>query len=156
MKMMTLTTSERSSVVTQLLNGALSSIKEVVPIEFQMEKPRLLHQEFHLYFGVLIGITGDIKGKLVFTGDQKTFGSIGEKMFGMPLEGEMLLSFSGELGNMIAGGISTNIAENGTDINITSPTIMQGDTTLSGYVQALEVPVQFKKVGTLNTYLLLD
>src|SRR5690625_1985393 len=98
MKMMTLTTSERSSVVTQLLNGALSSIKEVVPIEFQMEKPRLLHQEFHLYFGVLIGINGDIKGKLVFTGDQKTFGSIGEKMFGMPLEGEMLLSFSGELG----------------------------------------------------------
>lgn len=77
-------------------------------------------------------------------------------MFGMPLEGEMLLSFSGELGNMIAGAISTNIADSGTDINITAPTIMQGDTTLSGYKQALEITVQFNNVGKMNTYLLID
>jgi len=139
-----------------LLNGVLTSLKTVVPMEFQMEKPRVMKQEFHLHFGVLIGITGEIKGKLVFTGEKHTFSSIGEKMFGMPLEGEMLLSFSGELGNMIAGGISTNIAESGTNINITSPTIMQGDTTLSGYVQALEVPVQFENIGKMNTYLLID
>lgn len=146
----------RSSVVRKLLNGTFSSIKTVVPIDFQMEKPQVLKQNLHLSFGVLIGITGDIKGSLVFTGGSSTFGSIGEKMFGMPLEGEMLVSFSGELGNMIAGGLSTKIAESGTDINITSPTIMQGDTTLFGYKQALEVIVIFENIGKMNTYLLLD
>jgi len=151
-----MTIEERSSAVTKLLNGALTSIKTVIPIDYEFERPRVINQDFRLFFGVLIGITGDIKGKLVFSGDQTTFGSIGKKMFGMPLEGEMLLSFSGELGNMIAGAISTNIADSGTDINITAPTIMQGDTTLSGYKQALEITVQFNNVGKMNTYLLID
>lgn len=151
-----MTIKERSSAVTKLLNGALTSIKTVIPIDYEFERPRVINQDFRLFFGVLIGITGDIKGKLVFSGDQTTFGSIGKKMFGMPLEGEMLLSFSGELGNMIAGAISTNIADSGTDINITAPTIMQGDTTLSGYKQALEITVQFNNVGKMNTYLLID
>lgn len=151
-----MTTNERNSAVTKLLNGALTSIKTVIPIDYDFERPRVINQDFRLFFGVLIGITGDIKGKLVFSGDQTTFGSIGEKMFGMPLEGDMLLSFSGELGNMIAGGISTTIADSGTDINITAPTIMQGNTTLSGYKKALEITVEFANVGKMNTYLLID
>ena len=39
---------------------------------------------------------------------------IGESMFGMPLEGEMLESFAAEFGNMLAGNIATSLAgENG-------------------------------------------
>ncbi len=151
-----MTTKERNSAVTKLLNGALTSIKTVIPIDYEFEKSRVINQDFRLFFGVLIGITGDIQGKLVFSGDQTTFGSIGERMFGMPLEGDMLLSFSGELGNMIAGGISTTIADSGTDINITAPTIMQGNTKLSGYKKALEITVDFVNVGKMNTYLLID
>lgn len=153
---MSITTSERNKAVTELLNGTLISLKTVVPIDYQTMKPRLIEQDFQLSFGVLIGITGSIKGKLVLTGKPDTFGSIGETMFGMPLEGEMLLSFSGELGNMVAGGLSTNMAEKGTNINITSPTIMYGDTTLSGYKQGLEVTVVFKNTKEINIYLLLD
>ncbi|MEI3605740.1 chemotaxis protein CheX [Pseudogracilibacillus sp. SE30717A] len=151
-----MTTEQRSSVVTKLLNGTLSSIKSVIPIDYQIEKPKMVKEDLQLFYGVLIGITGDIRGNLVFTGQQSTFGSIGEKMFGMPLEGEMLLSFSGELGNMIAGGISTSISQDGTDINITSPTIMQGNTVLHGHKQALKLTVNFESVGTMNTYLLID
>src|SRR5690625_2649841 len=110
---------ERKSGLTKLLNATLSSIKTVVPVESQIAKPQLLESEFHLNFGILIGITGDIKGKLIFAGDTATFAFIGEGMYGMPLEGEMLQSFSGELGNMIAGGISTDLFQNKTDIAIT-------------------------------------
>ncbi|MFD2131453.1 chemotaxis protein CheX [Pseudogracilibacillus auburnensis] len=147
---------QNSNSVTKLLNGTLSSIKTVVPINYQMEKPRILYEEFFLSFGVLVGITGDIKGKLVFTGDPTIFEAIGEKMYGMSLEGEMLLSFSGELGNMIAGGMSTKIAESGMDIDITTPTILQGETTLSGYKQALAIAANFENIGFMNTNLLLD
>jgi|SRR5690625_2008296 len=125
-------------------------------MDFHTEKPQLVRQDFSLNFGVLIGIAGDLMGKLVLTGELEVFGSIGQAMFNMPLEGAMLQSFSGELGNMIAGGLSTNISNNGININITAPTVMHGDVTLSGFKQGLEVAVVFNKQSKMNTFLLLD
>jgi len=151
-----ITSADKSKAVTALLNGTLSSLKTVVPIHYTAKKPHLQEQDFQLTFGVLIGITGDIKGKLVLSGDPNMFGTIGEKMFATPLEGDMLHSFSGELGNMIAGGLSTNMADKGVRVNITAPTLMHGDTTLSGYKQALKVPVVFDDTGGMDIFLLLD
>src|SRR5690625_6893125 len=133
----------RNAIVTSLLNATLASITAVIPVEPQINKPQLVEEQCHLNFGVLVGITGDMNGKLVFTGETETFSSISQVLYQMPLEGEMLLSFSGELGNMIAGGLSTNLAKNNTNISITTPTILQGDTKLSGYKQALELKVIF-------------
>nr|WP_226037134.1 chemotaxis protein CheX [Aquibacillus saliphilus] len=151
-----LTTEERSQNVTNLLNGTITSIKNVIPLELNLDKPQISEQSLKIEFGVLIGITGDIKGKMILNGDPAVFGYIGHKMFGMPLEGEMLSSFSGELGNMIAGGMSTNIIEQGLGTDITSPTILEGKTTLRGYKKALLLPVSFESAGTMNIYLLLD
>jgi len=153
---MSVTIESKNVQITKLLNATIASIKETVPIQCKMNKPYVLTDELRLNFGVLIGITGSMDGKLVFTGDMTTFASIGNGMYGMPLEGEMLLSFSGELGNMIAGGLSTSLAANNTDINITTPTILQGNTKLSGYKQALKLGVLFKDIGQLDTYLLID
>ncbi|WP_138419541.1 chemotaxis protein CheX [Aquibacillus sediminis] len=149
-------TAQRSQHVTSLLNGTIGSIKNVVPLDVTVDQPKLLEQALTMEFGVLIGITGDLRGKMVLTGDMTVFGTIGEKMFGMALEGEMLASFSGELGNMIAGGLSTNIVEQGIRIDITSPTMFQGATTLSGYDKALQVPVTFENAGDMGIYLLID
>lgn len=145
----------KNKVITELLNGTLSSFKSVVPLNFEITKPQLLESALHLQFGVLIGVTGDIKGKIVFSGDTNLFGSIGEAMYGMSLEGDMLASFSGELGNMIAGGLSTNVVESGINIDITSPTIMQGNTFLSGYKQAIQLKFISEVAGDMDIYLLL-
>ncbi|MFZ3577038.1 chemotaxis protein CheX [Virgibacillus sp. DJP39] len=153
---MAITTEERNRSVKELLNGRYISLKTVVPIEHKISKPSLLEQMLQIQFGVLIGITGDVKGKLVLSGDTNVFGSIGESMFGMALEGEMLTSFSGELGNMIAGSLSTNIVKEGINTGITSPTIIQGNTTLSGFNKALKVTVVFEEIGEMEIYLLLD
>jgi len=153
---MQVTVNERNKVVTSLLNSTLASLEGVVPIAFSRSAPRLLQQNFSLHFGVLIGIIGDIKGKLVLSGNLRVFSGIGKAMYGMPLEGEMLLSFSGELGNMIAGGLSSNIAADGVNINISAPTIMQGNTTLSGFKQGLSVSADFAHAGDLELFLLLD
>lgn len=147
----------RNSIVTNLLNATLASIKAVIPVEPQINKPQLLEEQCHLNFGVLVGITGDMNGKLVFTGETETFSSISQVLYQMPLEGEMLLSFSGELGNMIAGGMATQLtAGDANSVMITSPTILQGNTKLSGYKQALKLGVLFKDIGQLDTYLLID
>lgn len=147
---------EKSKAITTLLNGTIASIKNVIPIEYGVSKPQLSGESLKLGFGVLIGITGDVRGKLVLSADSTVFGAIGERMFGMPLEGEMLVSFSGELGNMIAGGLSTNIVQSGITTDITAPTIMEGKTTLLGYERAIRLTVSFGSIGELDLYLLVD
>ncbi|MGJ9383178.1 chemotaxis protein CheX [Salipaludibacillus sp. CF4.18] len=153
---MTNLTTEKNQNITNLLNGTVNAIKSVVPLNLELHKAKLSEQVLTLNYGVFIGITGDLKGKMILTGDPEVFGGIGQTMFGMPLEGEMLLSFSGELGNMIAGRLSTNITEQGVNTDITSPTIFQGNTTLTGYKKALHVPVSFESVGPMSIYFLLD
>ncbi|MDR4889927.1 chemotaxis protein CheX [Fredinandcohnia sp. QZ13] len=147
---------QRNKTVLELLNGTLGAIKTVVPLDFGLGKPFLLDQSLQMSFGVLIGFTGDLKGKLVLKGNEALFGSIGEIMFGMALEGEMLSSFAGELGNMIAGGMATNLAEDGVFIDITSPTVMKGDTALLGFEKAIGVALSYPNIGDMDIYLVLD
>lgn len=153
---MAIAVKERNEPIKDVLNGTYESIKTVISMGHELSKPKLLNNLLYLQFGVLIGITGDIKGKLILAGETSIFGSIGEVMFGMPLEGEMLISFSGELGNMIAGGMATNIAEQGITTDITSPTVLQGNTTLSGYDKAIHTIARFDGGGEMDIYLLLD
>jgi chemotaxis protein CheX len=151
-----LTANVKSDYITTLLNGTIVSLKNIVPINHTIGKPQLSQKSLQIQFGVLIGITGDVKGKLVLSAEKPLFGAIGEAMFGMPLQDEMLVSFSGELGNMLAGGLSTIIVEKGITTDITAPTIMDGNTMLSGYERSLVLPVTFESIGELNLYLLLD
>ncbi|MFC4767214.1 chemotaxis protein CheC [Effusibacillus consociatus] len=77
-------------------------------------------------------------------------------MFGMTLEGDMLDSFVGELGNMIGGNMSTNLSQSGVSINITPPTVIVGQTKLSGFNQALRVLASLKNVEDLNLILAIE
>lgn len=153
---MSKTLENRNKVITELLNSTYVSIKTVVPLQQKMSKPQLLGKGIKLNYGVLIGITGDIKGKLVLSGALPTFASIGEAMFDMPVESKMLVSFSGELGNMVAGNLSANIVEKGINIDITYPSILQGKTRITGYKQALKLTVIYDKAGEMDIFLLLD
>lgn len=146
----------RNVAIKELINGTNVSLKNVIPLNHKMNKPVRLSPSFHIQFGVLVGITGDIKGQLLLSGPLATFSVIGEAMFGMPVEGDMLSSFSGELGNMIAGNLSTIIVEKGMNIDITHPTIIQGNTTISGYGQALSMTVIYDHAGEMDICLLLD
>src|SRR5699024_7800390 len=121
---MTSSSAKNSEAITKVLNGTIATIKSIIPIEDDIVSPQLANDIIQLHYGVFIGITGDIEGKLMFAGNSSVFSSVGENMYGMPLEGEMLTSFSGELGNMIAGGLSTSIAQDGTFLDITPTTVM--------------------------------
>ncbi|WP_085522183.1 chemotaxis protein CheX [Tuberibacillus sp. Marseille-P3662] len=149
-------TTATNGTITHLINGTLQSLKTALSLDHSISKPGLLETPLQVTFGVFIGITGDFKGKLVINGHHQTFANIGEKMFGMPLEGEMLKSFTGEIGNMIAGGLSTNIYHQGIKIDITAPTVMDGDSQITGFRQAIHVPVHFNTDESFDLYLLVD
>lgn len=145
-----------SKVFTHLLNGTITSMKNVIPLQINFQRPQAAERSLKIEFGVLIGITGDLKGKMILSGSSAVFASVGEKMFGMQIEGEMLTSFSGELGNMIAGGMSTNVIESGIKTDITYPVVLEGNTALTGFKKGIKVPVSLGDTGEMDIYLLLD
>lgn len=143
--------------VTHVLNGTIDSVKSVIPISIAVGKPFLITEPLQqTSIGVLIGIVGHIKGRLILESDQTTFGAIGEVMFGMPLEGEMLQSFTGELGNMIAGNLCTIVAQKGLEIDITPPTVMVGSSTLYGFNKGINITIGIEGKGEMQIILMVE
>ena len=101
-------------------------------------------------------MTGDIRGRLIIDGDETTFGAIGEGMFGMKIEGEMLESFAGELGNMIAGTLSTSISKYEIEMDITPPSVLVGELKIYGFENAFRLPITIQNVGNMAIILMIE
>ncbi|MDR4925846.1 hypothetical protein [Peribacillus simplex] len=82
--------------------------------------------------------------------------NLGESMFCMPLEGELLESFAAELGNLLAGNIATSLAGGDAFNDITPPTVFVGNTKMYGFHEAIHLPMSLKGVGTLHIILMIE
>ncbi|RCW66997.1 chemotaxis protein CheX [Saliterribacillus persicus] len=143
-------------VIKELYNGSVMSIKNVVPITQEFDAPKMMTGPVQVKYGVLIGYSGSFKGDLLIQATPEVFGGIGEALYGMQLSDEMLDSFSGELGNMLAGGLSTHLATEGIETDITHPTIINGDAKLTGFKRILKVTIHLQTVGDIDMSLLLN
>lgn len=143
--------------ITDILNGTIEAVKAVLPFDVTVDKPSLFIQPYTQHsIGVLIGMTGDVKGRVIIDGNEEIFGKIGEGMFGMFLEGEMLESFAGELGNMITGNLSALISQKGFEVDITPPTVLVGQTKVYGFQRAFRLPIHIANLGTLEIVLAVE
>ncbi|RFU65489.1 chemotaxis protein CheX [Peribacillus glennii] len=146
-----------SLTVANVLDGTIQSVKAVIPLSMEALTPTLVKQPYnHSSLGVLIGMTGDIRGRFIIEGLKETIGRIGEAMFGIPVEGEMLESFAAEPGNMIAGNLAAILATNNLEMDITPPTVLIGQTKIYGFDKALNLPIQIASIGSLNILLMID
>jgi chemotaxis protein CheX len=143
--------------VAMILEETIEAAKGVIPLQFTVDKPSLFTAPLtQSSIGVLIGMTGDVRGRLMIEGEVSSFSCIGEMMFGMALEGEILQSFTGELGNMIAGNLATTLSQKGITIDITPPTVLVGQTKLYGFDKALRVPILIEGIGEIQFILMID
>jgi chemotaxis protein CheX len=143
--------------ITNLLNGMLEAVTHVLPMSVHRESPTLVQAPIaHVEMGVLVGVTGYTRGRLLVAGSPTMFSALAERMFGVSLTGEMLESFVGELGNMIAGTMSTNLSIQGHSVDITPPTVMVGDTRLSGFHTAISVPITLEDVGAIQVVMIIE
>lgn len=79
---------------------------------------------------IILGIVGDIKGSIIYSLEIESAKQIASvMMMGMPVTelDDMAQSALSELSNMLTANASTNFAENGTSINISTPTLMHGN-----------------------------
>lgn len=77
-------------------------------------------------------------------------------MYEMSLEGAMLESFIVELANMIGGNTCINVDLEWLKLELTPPTVLVGQTKLSGFKHALIVLMELESVGMLNLVLILE
>lgn len=146
-----------TAVITEVLNGAGEAMRSIIPAAVAMGKPARIDGAFHHHdIGVIIGITGDLRGRMILDGSGDSFSKLGEKMFGMPITGEMVESFAGEVFNMISGHLGMAMAAKSIKIDITPPTIIVGDSKITGFQQAIEVPVTFEEAGDYRLVLSID
>jgi chemotaxis protein CheX len=142
--------------VNELLACTMDSVKQVIQVPVTFGAPYLKNEKvLETGMCVLVGFTGDIAGRMLIDGHGELFVKLGESMFGMTLEGEMLHSFVGEFANMVAGSICTLISQKGRKVDITPPTIMEGQIKLFGFEKAISVPLAIEHVGEMNIILLL-
>ncbi|MFF5995515.1 chemotaxis protein CheX [Lysinibacillus sp. KU-BSD001] len=146
-----------SKHIQTILNGTIHALQTILPMNINVASPSLVVEPYiQEEMGVLIGIVGDLKGRIIIDGSPSTFGSIGSSMFGMPLEGEMLESFTGEFGNMIAGNLCTHAGQHELELDITPPTVMVGNTKLYGFHHAFQLPATISDIGDITILLTID
>lgn len=107
-----------SSIVLKQMCGVEVQIKNpYVKKDFVSEKEVI----------IMIGITGDIKGHVLFSIKDHTACWLASKiMFGMEVTqlDDMSKSAIGELGNMILGNTSTFLSQDEIEVDITPPTLL--------------------------------
>lgn len=148
---------DNSKYIQTILNGSIQVLNNILPMNISITSPTMTSEPFiQDGIGVLIGLTGDIKGRVIIDSAPTTFGAIGAKMFGMPLEGEMLESFTGEFGNMFAGNFATLLGENAFVVDITPPTVFVGNTKIYGFDKAFRLPAEIDGAGNITILFTID
>ncbi|MCP1144334.1 chemotaxis protein CheX [Lysinibacillus endophyticus] len=146
-----------SKHIQTILNGSMHSLKTILPSNINFHAPSILSEPYiQKEMGVLIGLLGDIKGRVILDSTSDAFSAIGAQMFGMPLEGEMLESFTGEFGNMFAGNLCTHVGTGELNIDITPPTVMVGHTKLFGFEKCFRLPTTIENAGALTILFTID
>ena len=146
-----------SKHVQTILNGTIHALKTILPMNINISSPSITTEPYtQLEMGVLIGLVGDLKGRIIIDGSPSIFSNIGTHMFRMPLEGAMLESFTGEFGNMIAGNLCTHAGQHQLELDITPPTVMVGNTKLYGFQHAFSLPATIHEVGNITILFTID
>lgn len=103
---------------------------------------------------IIIGITGELNGKAIINLKKADCTEIASKMMGgMEMQfDELSKSATSELFNMIMGTAASYFEKEGILINITSPTILEGNNiVISQREKIISVPINIEKISmTVN------
>ncbi len=121
----------KAEYINPFLKASSEVLKTLTGMEFNVGKPYMVKSPLSSKEVIIIlGITGEIKGQTFIVLDEEMAKRVASKMMmGMPVESldEMAKSAISELGNMIMGNAATLLYNNGTNIDITPPTLMIGE-----------------------------
>lgn len=101
---------------------------------------------------IAVGVSGEIKGQVIYGMSQVTATKIASAMMGTPQVAfdEMAVSAISELGNIISGNAAMLLSDSGYTCDITPPTVIRGiNVEIGTQIPALVVPI-YTKCGKID------
>lgn len=120
--------------INPFLIAATNILKDMCMVEAKMGKPYVKEMDFKDdTLIIIIGVTGKMKGQVMMALPNHVACDIATKMVMMPITklDEISISALSELGNMILGNAATIFSTKGIGIDITPPTIVMGNMSIS-------------------------
>lgn len=134
--------------VNPFLVAATSVLSNTCGISLKAGKPYVKTTSFDNSSVVIsLGVTGQVTGQVLIAFHNTVALDIASKMCMMPIAAldELSLSALSELGNMILGNAATVLSTKGIIIDITPPSIIQGNFLIAGsFAQNICVPLTYE------------
>ncbi len=130
--------------VNIFLMAATKVISEACNVSPHVGKPYLRDSHFtDDSVVIMIGVTGEIQGQVMLVFKKEVALSIASKMMFMEVTqlDEISTSAICELGNMIMGNASTVFSTKNVGIDITPPSMCEGNFSISGAVTNMCIPI---------------
>ncbi len=133
-------------IINPFLIATKKVLSEMLGIDAAMEKPYIRNDKYtdnHLL--IMLGVVGQVEGQVVLSFDTTTALSVVSKMCMMEMTemNDLALSALCELGNMILGNSATVLATSDVLIDITSPSLVQGNAIIK-VPQAESICIPFR------------
>ena len=152
-----------ATLSVELINPFLATAKKILSdvcfVEVAIQKPTLKEASFDKSSWVIIvGVTGQLHGHVLLAMTEKQACAIAGKMAMMEITqmDDFASSAVSELGNMIMGNVATVFSSSGIGIDITPPTLSNGNVSFASKgAKSLCVPLTFDG-GGLDLYLALQ
>lgn len=131
--------------INPFLVAATKILKDMVMIDAKMGKPFVKTSEFtEDSLVIIIGVTGEARGQVMIAFENSVACDVASKMLMMPVTtlDELGSSAVCELGNMILGNAATIFSTKGISIDITPPTMAQGNMVFTNnFTKNISVPL---------------
>ena len=118
----------KSENVNAFVQGAQNTLQSICGSTGKLGKVFIKQPPYDaLAISVIIGITGQLQGEVIYTMDQDCGLYLASKvMMGMSVSSmdEMAKSAVSELANMISGSVAASLYNNGVEVDITPPTMI--------------------------------
>jgi len=142
----------------ELINPFLEAAYEVFDVEMNLkiEKGPISMRESSITsqeVNVLVGVTGEVHGQIIYGMPSTTAKKIAAKMVGQPMItlNDLAQSSISELGNIITGFATTKLAESFSNLALTPPTLVIGKKVLISTIDIRRLyVVLMSKIGNLE------
>ncbi|MEK5061618.1 MULTISPECIES: chemotaxis protein CheX [unclassified Paenibacillus] len=151
----------KAEVINPFLESARLVFEQLIQISPSAGKLGIKQVEFledHIW--ILIGMTGQLNGKVVFgIQEQVALRIVSAMMGGFVISemDEMGQSAISELGNMISGNASTILYNQGIAVDITPPQVTKSShPAMEAVTQALSIPLVMDGIGELDIQVMIS
>lgn len=150
----------KAELINPFLEGAIVFFKHEIGIDIVRGDPRIeLCHTTPEEINVLIGVTGEVEGMVLYSMNQRSAKSIASAMVKgpIPLYDQLAESALGEMGNIITGQAASRLEEIGYVCKLSPPILISGVGTIISAIDIdmIVIPLDLGTLGKIDIYVAL-